>query len=152
MHKKPMFITSLVVKLVSSSIGRTEARYVKVVKGMNSPTDSFVTKMADAVKNTPNKIGIVKLRVNKLTTSPNTPTQNEANKALNITNEEDSPIAYSANLYAGITSPTNSQTKQNHYHVIIQRAIMSTDNTINFERYNFHQTIGKEKSDLMLLF
>ena len=79
MHKKPMFITSLVVKLVSSSIGRTEARYVKVVKGMNSPTDSFVTKMADAVKNTPNKIGIVKLRVNKLTTSPNTPTQNEAN-------------------------------------------------------------------------
>ena len=134
MHKKPMFITSLVVKLVSSSIGRTEARYVKVVKGMNSPTDSFVTKMADAVKNTPNKIGIVKLRVNKLTTSPNTPTQNEANKALNITNEEDSPIAYSANLYA------------------IQRAIMSTDNTINFERYNFHQTIGKEKSDLMLLF
>ncbi|EGW48929.1 hypothetical protein HMPREF0666_03215 [Prevotella sp. C561] len=29
---------------------------------------------------------------------------------------------------------------------------MSTDNTINFERYNFHQTIGKEKSDLMLLF
>ena len=105
MHKKPMFITSLVVKLVSSSIGRTEARYVKVVKGMNSPTDSFVTKMADAVKNTPNKIGIVKLRVNKLTTSPNTPTQNEANKALNITNEEDSPIAYAANLYAGITSP-----------------------------------------------
>lgn len=105
MHKKPMFITSLVVKLVSSSIGRTEARYVKVVKGMNSPTDSFVTKMADAVKNTPNKIGIVKLRVNKLTTSPNTPTQNEANKALNITNEEDSPIAYSVNLYAGITSP-----------------------------------------------
>ena len=105
MHKKPMFITSLVVKLVSSSIGRTEARYVKVVKGMNSPTDSFVTKMADAVKNTPNKIGIVKLRVNKLTTSPNTPTQNEANKALNITNEEDSPISYSANLYAGIPSP-----------------------------------------------
>ena len=105
MHKKPMFITSLVVKLVSSSIGRTEARYVKVVKGMNSPTDSFVTKMADAVKNTPNKIGIVKLRVNKLTTSPNTPTQNEANKALNITNEEDSPIAYSANLYAGIPPP-----------------------------------------------
>ena len=105
MHKKPMFIKSLVVKLVTSSIGRTEARYVKVVKGMNSPTDSFVTKMADAVKNTPNKIGIVKLRVNKLTTSPNTPTQNEANKALNITNEEDSPIAYSANLYAGITSP-----------------------------------------------
>lgn len=105
MHKKPMFITSLVVKLVSSSIGRTEARYVKVVKGMNSPTDSFVTKMADAVKNTPNKIGIVKLRVNKLTTSPNIPTQNEANKALNITNEEDGPIAYSANLYAGITSP-----------------------------------------------
>ena len=61
MHKKTNVYHISRGKLVSSSIGRTEARYVKVVKGMNSPTDSFVTKMADAVKNTPNKIGIVKV-------------------------------------------------------------------------------------------
>lgn len=111
-----------------------------------------MTNRAIAVRRMHESMGNVKFRDSKLISNCIAPTENEASKTLDVTCIDGNQMVYSTNLYAGIKIPSRYPPNTKHTHTITQRIIISNCNTNTFDKYDFHLTMGNERSVRILSF